>query len=454
MILAAGKGSRMNSKMPKVLHQLAGQSMLEHVFSAAQALNPTDIITVIGHGQAQIKEAMPHIQCTWVEQTQQLGTAHAVSQALPHIRTERVLILLGDVPLITPATLQKFIDATPEAALGLLSYHADDSTGFGRILRDEHHHITGVVEEKDATDKQRLITEVASGIYLARFDDLKNWLPNVKNDNASKEYYLPDIVPMAVKAGGVQGTILTNPIEALGVNNMRQLAQAERCIQKRYVDGLLAQGVTIIDPARLDIRGRVSAGQDVVIDVNVILSGDITLGDNCFIGANSILQDVSMGTGSKIHPNSMVEGAKLAADTQVGPFARIRPGTELGEGAKIGNFVEIKKSKIGAHSKASHLSYIGDATIGNKVNIGAGTITCNYDGVNKFETIIESGAFIGSNTSLVAPVRVGMSATVGAGTVLTKDAPEDQLTLTRAKQTTLKNWSRPQGADDPEAKEA
>lgn len=452
VILAAGKGTRMYSDLPKVLHPLAGQPMLAHVLHTAQALNPEAIITVVGHGQSHITAALPNAHCGWVHQADQLGTAHAVMQTLAHIKTERVLILFGDVPLITAETLRHFISATPSNALGLLSFVTPDPTGFGRVIRDQHQRIMGVVEERDATPEQRLISEVSSGIYLARHQDLKEWVPAVTASTITHEYYLPDIVPMAVKAGGVVGTILSNPQEALGVNNKQQLAVAERCLQKRYVDSLLQQGVTIIDPARLDIRGEVKAGQDVIIDVNVILCGNITLGDRCHIGAHSVLTNVTMGPDCQVHPHSIVEGATLSDSVQVGPFARVRPGTVLAEGVKIGNFVEIKKSSVGAHSKASHLSYIGDATVGEYVNIGAGTITCNYDGVHKFQTIIGDQVFIGSNSSLVAPVTIGKGATIGAGTVLTKNAPENQLTLARAKQMTHPSWRRPsaQGDNTPE----
>jgi bifunctional UDP-N-acetylglucosamine pyrophosphorylase / glucosamine-1-phosphate N-acetyltransferase len=443
VILAAGKGTRMHSDLPKVLHPLAGQPMLMHVLNTASALKPRAIITVVGHGQEHITATLPTAPCTWVEQAEQLGTAHAVQQALPSIQTERVLILFGDVPLIIPETLEKFIQATPPKALGLLSFETENPTGFGRVLRDEQGQIIGVVEERDATPDQRLIKEVASGIYLARLEDLNQWIPAVGESSISHEYYLPDIIPMAVKAEGVVGSLMSNPQEALGVNNKQQLATAERALQKRYVDKLLEQGVTIIDPARLDIRGEVTVGQDVVIDVNVILAGNITLGNRCRIGANCILTDVTLGVGSEVHPHSILEGATLADHVSVGPFARIRPGTVLADHVKVGNFVEIKKSTLGPHTKANHLSYIGDASLGEHVNVGAGTITCNYDGMNKFETIIGSHVFIGSNSSLVAPITIGEGATIGAGSVLTKDAPEHELTLSRAKQTSLGIWHRP-----------
>jgi bifunctional UDP-N-acetylglucosamine pyrophosphorylase/glucosamine-1-phosphate N-acetyltransferase len=453
VILAAGKGSRMHSDIPKVLHPLAGKPILSHVLSTAWALDPVSVITVVGHGESKIRGAIDHPHCAWVQQSEQLGTAHAVQQTLPHIKTDRVLVLLGDVPLITPETLRHFIKTTPMNALGMITYIPESPRGLGRILRDEYQSILGVVEERDATEAQRLIPEVASGIYLARLQDLKAWIPAVNKSEASHEYYLPDIVPMAIKASSVVGMCLKDPQEALGINNKTQLAMAERCLQKRYVDTLLHQGVTILDPARLDIRGEVKAGQDVVIDVNVILEGKITLGDRSHIGTGCVLKDVELGADSAILPHSVIEGAVFANQVQVGPFARVRPGTVLAEGAKIGNFVEVKKSTFGPHTKANHLSYIGNATLGAHVNVGAGTITCNYDGVHKFETIIGDEVFIGSNSSLVAPVKIGKGATIGAGTVLTKDAPENQLTLSRAKQSSHPNWQRPESETDHSDKE-
>jgi bifunctional UDP-N-acetylglucosamine pyrophosphorylase/glucosamine-1-phosphate N-acetyltransferase len=443
VILAAGKGSRMHSDIPKVLHPLAGQPILAHVLNTARVLKPQAIITVVGHGQEQVTATLPGEHCAWVEQSEQLGTAHAVLQTLPHIKTDRVLILFGDVPLLKPETLLHFVKSTPESALGLLSFYADDPTGFGRVLRNDQDEIIGVVEERDANSTQREIDEVASGIYVARRQDLQQWVPAVPPSPISKEYYLPEIIPMAVKAGGVVGTILKDPSEALGINTKAQLAMAESCLQERYVGDLLNQGVTIIDPARLDIRGEVSIGRDVVIDVNVILTGKVTIGDRCHIGAHSMLTNVTLGNDSEILPHSLIEEAEIGKAVKIGPFARIRPGTVLHDSVHVGNFVEIKKSVLGEHTKANHLSYIGDATVGEHVNVGAGTITCNYDGVNKFETIIGNEVFIGSNSSLVAPVKIGDGATIGAGSVVTKDAPGNQLTLSRAKQTSLATWRRP-----------
>ncbi len=438
----------MHSEHPKVLQLLAGRPLLSHVLQAARGIKPAQIICVVGEGQDAVKHALAPADCIWVEQKEAKGTAHAVSQALPHIKTDRVLVLLGDGPLITSKTLQQFTQEVTTDALGLVSYNAKNPHGLGRVSRNEHNLIAGVIEEKDASDKERLITEVASGIYLARRTDLAAWLPQIKNNNASGEYYLPDIVPIAAKQSAVIGMMLNNSDEALGVNDKAQLAHAERTLQQRYAQQLLQQGVTILDPSRLDIRGEVTIGRDVTLDVNVILEGKVNIADNCSIGANSILKNVELGPGCEIKANTMIEDATIAANVSIGPFARIRPGTQLAEGVRIGNFVELKKATLGKNSKANHLSYIGDATIGCNVNIGAGTITCNYDGVNKHQTIIEDRASIGANSSLVAPVTVGINATLGAGTVLTKDAPKDKLTITRAKQASVPGWERP---DEKEA---
>lgn len=450
IILAAGKGSRMNSATPKVLHTLAGEPMLTHVLRTAAALNPSAIYCIVGHGQAHIKAKMGDGLCHWVEQSEQLGTAHAVAQALPFIKTEQVLILCGDVPLMRTQTLKEFIAQTPATSLGLITYAMNEPKGFGRIIRDNTQAIIGVVEEKDASPEQRAIKEVSSGIYLGRTADLKRWIPHIKNQNASGEYYLPDIVPMAVKDAGMTGYRLKQPQEALGVNDKIQLAQAERAMQETHANTLMQAGVTLIDPARYDQRGTVKAGQDVVIDINCICEGEVVIGDRCRIGANVILRNVTLGTDCEILPHTIIDGAILKDHVTVGPFARIRPGTVLSNDVKVGNFVEIKNTIMGAGSKANHLSYLGDAQLGEHVNIGAGTITCNYDGVNKSTTMIADGAFIGSNASLVAPVEIGVNAVIGAGSVITKDAPKEQLTVARAKQTTVPNWKRPERSDNKE----
>lgn len=415
IILAAGKGSRMNSATPKVLHALAGEPMLTHVLRTAAALKPSAIYCIVGHGQAHIKAKIGDGLCHWVEQSEQLGTAHAVAQALPFIKTERVLILCGDVPLMRTQTLAEFIEHTPAAALGLITYAMNEPKGFGRIIRDSTQAITAVVEEKDATPEQRTIKEVSSGIYLGRTTDFQHWIPQVSNQNAGGEYYLPDIVPMAVQDAGMTGFLLQHPQEALGVNDKIQLAQAERAIQETHARALMQAGVTLIDPARYDQRGTVKAGQDVVIDVNCICEGEVIIGDRCRIGAHVILRNVTLGADCEILPHTLIDGAILKDNVTVGPFARIRPGTVLACDVKVGNFVEIKNTVMGAGSKANHLSYLGDAKLGEQVNIGAGTITCNYDGVNKSTTLIADGAFIGSNASLVAPVEIGVNAVIGAG---------------------------------------
>lgn len=450
VILAAGKGSRMNSGTPKVLHTLAGLPMLTHVLQTAASLKPSAIYCIVGHGQDHIKAKMGDGLCHWVEQREQLGTAHAVAQALPFIKTERVLILCGDVPLMRAKTLSEFINQTPEAALGLITYAMDEPQGFGRIIRDNNQAILDVVEEKDATPAQRAIREVSSGIYLARTADLQRWIPHIKNQNAGGEYYLPDIVPMAVKETGMTGYLLKQTEEALGVNDKIQLAQAERIMQAQHAKTLMQSGVTLIDPARYDQRGTVKAGQDVVIDINCICEGEVVIGDRCRIGANVILRNVTLGVDCEILPHTIIDGAVLKNNVTVGPFARIRPGTVLSNDVKVGNFVEIKNTHMGANTKANHLSYLGDAQLGEHVNIGAGTITCNYDGVNKSVTRIADGAFIGSNASLVAPLEIGENAVIGAGSVITKDAPKEQLTVARAKQTTIPNWKRPERSANKE----
>lgn len=444
VILAAGKGSRMHSDIPKVLHPLAGEPMLTHVLRTAAGLNPEAIYCIVGHGQAQVKATMGHHPCHWVEQMEQLGTAHALAQALPLVKTERVLVLCGDVPLMRLQTLKAFITQTPSKALGLMTYIMEDPKGFGRILRDKAGAIIAVVEEKDATDEQRALCEVSSGIYLGDTQDFKRWIPQIHNQNASGEYYLPDIVPMAVKGAGMSGYLLKQAQEALGVNDKKQLAQAERLLQAERAQQLMQAGVTLIDPARYDQRGTVKVGKDISIDINCILEGEVVIGDRCTIGANVILRDVTLGADCHILPNTLIEGAILKDNVSVGPFARIRPGTVLSSDVKVGNFVEVKNTMMGVGSKANHLSYLGDAQLGEHVNIGAGTITCNYDGVNKSITLIADGAFIGSNASLVAPVEIGVNAVIGAGSVITKDAPKEQLTVARAKQTTVPHWKRPQ----------
>lgn len=445
VILAAGQGKRMFSHLPKVLHHLAGKPILEHITETAFAISVNQPpIVVFGHQGEKLRDKLNHQAIKWVEQTEQLGTGHALSQALPLIPDEaRVLILCGDVPLISSATLQKLIDATPENEFGMLTAHLQNPYGYGRIKRDQNKQVYRIVEEKDATDEERAITEINPGIYLVSAKNLKKWLPGIKNHNAQKEYYLTDILSVAVEEGISVHTVqpaITE--EILGVNDRLQLAHLERSYQRLAAEKLMRQGVTLLDPARFDVRGEVQIGRDVVIDINVILEGRVVIGDECVIGANTILRNTELGNHVVVKANSMIDGAKIADQCVIGPFARIRPDTHLEQQVYIGNFVEIKKSIIAQHSKINHLSYIGDAEIGKHVNIGAGTITCNYDGTHKHKTIIGDHAFIGSDTQLVAPVTVGEGAMIGAGSTITQDTPPHALTLSRTPQLTVEGWKR------------
>ncbi len=444
IILAAGKGSRMKSKLPKVLHKLAGKPMLQWVAEAAKGLN-SEIVVVYGHGGEQVKQSLPSFNISWVEQAEQLGTGHAVQQASGGITTDdTVLILYGDVPLINQSTLHKMIDACDEKTMSLLTVDLTEPTGYGRIVRSNGD-VEKIVEQKDASDEQLLISEVNTGILALKGVLLKNCLSALKNDNAQQEYYLTDVIEMAVNKGIRIDTIQpANEFEVQGVNSSSQLNQLERFQQSLYAEQLMQQGVTLADAARFDLRGDVvQLGTDIFIDCNVIFEGQIKLGSNVSIAANCVITNAVIEDNVSIKANSVLEDCFIGAGSDVGPFARIRPGTKLGSDTKVGNFVEIKKTNLGDGSKVSHLSYIGDAEIGKDVNIGAGTITCNYDGVNKYTTTIEDGAFIGSDTQLVAPVTVGKNATIAAGTTLTKNAAEGVLTLSRAKQMSLKNWKRP-----------
>jgi bifunctional UDP-N-acetylglucosamine pyrophosphorylase/glucosamine-1-phosphate N-acetyltransferase len=445
VILAAGKGTRMKSELPKVLHPLAGRPMIEHVLAAADSLKPERICVVYGHGGETLPEAVHRTDLAWALQEPQLGTGHAVQQALPHLAAEGVvLILYGDVPLIRPETLQEMVLIAGEGALALLTVKLDDAAGYGRIVRNARGQIERIVEHKDAGPDELAIREVNTGILCLPGAKLARWLGRLTNDNAQGEYYLTDIIAMAAADG--ERILPCHPAaewEVLGVNSRAQLASLERRLQANIADALMAEGVTLIDPDRLDVRGALSCGRDVVIDVNCVFEGRVVLGDGVKVGANSVLKDVEIGAAADIRPFCHIDGARIGARAIIGPYARIRPGTELAEEAHIGNFVELKNAQVGFNTKINHLSYVGDATVGRKVNIGAGTITCNYDGANKHRTVIEDEAFIGSDTQLVAPVTVGRGATLGAGTTLTKDAPPDQLTLSRAKQLTLPGWQRP-----------
>lgn len=446
IVLAAGQGKRMRSVLPKVLQPLAAKPMLAHVLDTARALEARRIVVVYGHGGEVVREALAAPDLAWARQDPPQGTGHAVQQAMPLVEDGDIaLILYGDVPLIGQASLRRLTAAASDRSLALLTVEMADPTGYGRILRDVAGKVSRIVEEKDASPEERRVTEVNTGILAAPVARLRQWLANLRNDNAQGEYYLTDIIAMAV-ADGLE-VITTQPDafeETLGVNNKTQLAELERIHQRNIARRLTDEGVTVIDPARLDVRGRLVCGRDVEIDINCIFEGDVELGDGVRIGANCIIRNAKIGAGTRIAAFSQIEDTVMGEACVIGPYARTRPGTVLGTDVHLGNFVEVKNSNIADHSKANHLAYVGDADIGQRVNVGAGTITCNYDGANKFRTIIEDDVFIGSDTQLVAPVRVGRGATLGAGTTLTKDAPAEQLTVSRARQLSLAGWKRPE----------
>ncbi|HEY9017247.1 bifunctional UDP-N-acetylglucosamine diphosphorylase/glucosamine-1-phosphate N-acetyltransferase GlmU [Thiomicrospira sp.] len=446
VILAAGKGTRMRSKLPKVLQPLAAKPLLGHVLDRASQLNPAKITLVVGHGSDQVKQVFDSSAISWVEQTEQLGTGHAVQQALPCIDDDdRVLILYGDVPLTRPETLQDLlsqIDA--KHPLALLTINLDNPTGYGRILRDKHHCVTAIVEQKDANPEQLKVSEVNTGIMAVQGKQLQAWLSRLENNNAQGEYYLTDIIAMAVDDGfQVRTASPVDEMEVLGVNNKAQLQDLERQFQRQQAQNLMEQGVTLLDANRLDIRGEIEVGMDVELDVGVIIEGQVKLGDGVKVGAYCILKDVEIAAGSIIKPFSHLDSAKLGENCNIGPYARIRPGTNLADKVNIGNFVELKNAQVGVGSKVNHLSYVGDTEMGSGVNIGAGSITCNYDGVNKYKTIIGNNVFVGSDSQLIAPVTIEDGATIGAGSTITKTAPANELTLSRAKQLTLKGWQKP-----------
>ena len=446
VILAAGQGKRMHSDLPKVLHPLAGKALLGHVIDAARAIGAQSICVVYGHGGEQVRATFDAPDITWALQEPQLGTGHAVLQALPALSaaaTGATLVLYGDVPLIRPATLRRLIAAAGAASLGLLTAQLDNPRGYGRIVRVAGE-VKRIVEEKDADDAERATREINTGILVAPTAALARWLPALGNRNAQGEYYLTDIVALAVAEA--MPIVTTHPDavwETEGVNSKSQLAELERVHQRNVAAQLMEAGVTLADPARLDVRGELLCGRDVAIDVNCVFEGRVELADRVVIGANCVLKNCRIGSGARLAPFCHIEDASVGPDDIIGPYARLRPGTELGRDVHIGNFVEVKNSTIADHSKANHLAYVGDATIGSRVNVGAGTITCNYDGANKFRTVIGDDAFIGSDTQLVAPVTVGRGATLGAGTTLTRDAPPDQLTVSRAKQVSIAGWKRP-----------
>lgn len=446
VILAAGQGKRMHSQLPKVLHRLAGKPLLEHVVHTVRKLDHAETpIIVYGHQGDIVRHALADLDVIWVEQKEQLGTGHALLQAMPHLSQDNpVLVLYGDVPLISLETLKHFIASTPHDGLGMITAHFANPMGLGRIIRDNKNNIVSIIEEKDLTETQRDIKEINTGIYLFPAKLLSKTLPHLQNNNAQKEYYLTDIINMATKE---QMTIhhvqATTPEEVSGINDRVQLAHLERAHQHQLAEKLMRQGVTLLDPHRFDVRGELSVGQDVVIDINVIIEGRVIIGNNCTIGPNTILRNVILGDHVEIKANSVLDGAEISSGCVIGPFARLRPGTVLAPHSHVGNFVEIKNSEIGEGTKINHLSYIGDSTIGKRVNIGAGTITCNYDGVNKHRTVIGDNVFVGSNSSLIAPMQIGEGATIGAGSIVTRGAPAHQLTVSRAQQRSIENWQRP-----------
>jgi bifunctional UDP-N-acetylglucosamine pyrophosphorylase/glucosamine-1-phosphate N-acetyltransferase len=447
VILAAGMGRRMRSDLPKVLHRLAGQPLLSHVIACARRLSgEARIIIVYGHGGGTVPATIDDSSLTWVLQSPQRGTGHAVMQTQAHLDDGApTLILYGDVPLTRPQTLARLVEAAGGDALALLTVELADPTGYGRIVRGADGQVARIVEHRDADATERAIREVNTGIMVAPTAALKRWLSQLSDDNAQQEYYLTDVVAAAVAEG--QPVVSAQPDhlwETLGVNSRGQLAELERLHQRHIAEQLLEEGVALADPARIDVRGRLTCGRDVSIDVNCVFEGVVEIGDGASIGAHCVIRDAVIGAGSQILPFTHVDGAKIGDSARIGPYARLRPGTVLGADTHVGNFVEMKNTQMAEGSKANHLAYVGDAQVGARVNIGAGTITCNYDGANKHRTVIEDDAFIGSDTQLVAPVRVGRGATLGAGTTLTRDAPPDRLTVSRARQTTVEGWTRPQ----------
>jgi len=446
VILAAGQGKRMASDQPKVLHRLGGRPLLAHVLTTARQLEAATRIVVYGHGGEAVRAAFadePHV--LWAEQAERLGTGHAVAQALPLLDDAGIaLVLYGDVPLIQPETLQPLVDDAQQGRLALLTVELADPSGYGRIVRDDQGRVQRIVEEKDATPSERCLSEINTGILAVSTAKLRGWVAELRNENAQGEYYLTDVIALAVRDGvSVAPFTATEPLEVQGVNDRRQLAELERYYQRRQAEELMRNGATLLDPARVDVRGVLSTGRDVVIDVNVVFEGTVRLGDRVKIGPFCVLKDAMIGDDVEILSHCWIDGAEVGSGAQIGPFARLRPETQLAAGVHIGNFVETKKTHIATGSKVNHLTYLGDAEIGTGVNVGAGTITCNYDGANKYKTIIEDDAFIGSNSSLVAPVRIGRGATIGAGSSVSRDVPDSTLCLTRAPRKEVTHWQRP-----------
>jgi len=449
VILAAGKGSRMYSELPKVLHKVANKSLLEHVIDAALGVSPNRIHIVVGHGKEQVIEALaPHPYSknfNWITQSKQLGTGHAVMQALPSIDSNsNVLILTADVPLLQSSSLASLIDMMETSPLAILTAIMEDPFGLGRIVRDDTDKVIGIVEEKDACEEEREIQEINSGIMCAHVTQLGNWLSKIKNNNVQQEYYLTDIANLAFQTGNPISTLqVAHNDEVSGINNRAQLALAERAYQRRQVERFMSQGVTIIDPARVDIRGDVNIGADTILDINTVLEGPMSIGSNVYIGPNCVISASTIADNVTIHPHTVIENAELASGTNVGPFARLRPGTKLGANVKIGNFVETKNAQLAAGAKVNHLSYVGDATVGSNTNIGAGVITCNYDGAHKHQTKIGENVFVGSDSQLIAPINIADGATIGAGSTITNNVDENQLAISRTKQKQINGWQRP-----------
>jgi bifunctional UDP-N-acetylglucosamine pyrophosphorylase/glucosamine-1-phosphate N-acetyltransferase len=444
IVLAAGQGKRMHSRLPKVLQPLAGKALLQHVVDISHDVGADDICIVYGHGGDAVPTAFAGQKLRWALQAEQLGTGHAVQQAMPETPDDNLaLILYGDVPLLRPGTLRQLLDSCAEDESAVLTVDMNEPFGYGRIIRQGDAVIRNV-EEKDATAGERAITEINSGVMVCPAGRLKGWLGRLDNDNSQGEYYLTDVIGLAVEDGcTVHGVKAESRVEVMGINDKKQLAEAERALQARIVDELMAEGVGFADPARIDIRGNLKCGKDVYIDVNSVFEGDVTLGDNVKIESNNLVRDSAIGNGTVVHSNCHIDGATTGDDCEIGPFSRLRPGAELADRVKVGNFVEVKKSTIASGSKVNHLSYIGDTDIGKNVNVGAGTITCNYDGANKHRTTIGDNAFIGSGVELVAPVDVGAGATIGAGSTISKSAAADKLTIERARQLTVEGWKRP-----------
>ncbi|MDY7219800.1 bifunctional UDP-N-acetylglucosamine diphosphorylase/glucosamine-1-phosphate N-acetyltransferase GlmU [Denitrificimonas sp. JX-1] len=444
VILAAGQGTRMRSALPKVLHPIAGKSMLAHVVDTARKLKPQSIQVVIGHGAETVREQLSDDDVSFVVQSEQLGTGHAVAQALPNLKAENTLVLYGDVPLIEASTLESLLTQLSANSMALLTVHLDNPAGYGRIMRNETGAVQAIVEHKDANPEQLKVREGNTGILAAPRERMADWLGRLSNSNAQGEYYLTDIIAMAVEEGFMVATETANDtMEVQGANDRLQLSELERHYQKRAAETLMAQGVTLLDPSRFDLRGEVTVGRDVFIDINVILEGKVEIADNVSIGPNCVIKDSILRSGAVVKANSHLEGAEVGEGADCGPFARLRPGTVLAANAHVGNFVELKNTHLGEGAKAGHLSYLGDSEIGARTNIGAGTITCNYDGANKFKTVMGEDVFIGSNSSLVAPLNLGDGSTTGAGSTITADVPAQALAVGRGRQRNLENWPRP-----------